>query len=192
MPGATSLGIPYPLQGETVDSTSWQDMATAVDALFTQLDALGTLATHRPTASVSSTGAVTGIASGSSLTQLFGTEDWDTGGYANLGVNNDRLTLDTGIFYVRYNVLVTPTNSATNITLVRSHILLDGLTISAVETDQAETDNGSAGQVATAMMVVFNNGAILQGFYTFIGTGGTAFSGSATLQVYKIRELLDQ
>jgi hypothetical protein len=167
-------------------------MATAVDALFTQLDALGTLATHRPTASVSSTGAVTGIASGSSLTQLFGTEDWDTGGYANLGVNNDRLTLDTGIFYVRYNVLVTPTNSATNITLVRSHILLDGLTISAVETDQAETDNGSAGQVATAMMVVFNNGAILQGFYTFIGTGGTAFSGSATLQVYKIRELLDQ
>jgi hypothetical protein len=192
MPGTTSLGIPYPFQNETVDAASWQNMATAVDALFTQLNSLSTLATNRPTASISSTGAVTGIASGSTLVQSFATEDWDTGGYANLGVNADRLTLDTGIFYARFNVLVTPTNSATNITLVRTFLVLDGLTLGAVETDQAETDNGSAGQVATSMMAVYNNGAVLQGVYSFFGTGGTAFSGSATLQVYKIRELLDQ
>lgn len=191
MPGSTSLGIPYPLQGETVDAQSWQDMATSVDSLFTTLNNLSPFATNRPTASISSTGAVTGIASGSTLVQSFATENWDTGGYANLGVNADRLTLDTGIFYMRFNVLVTPTNSATNITLVRTFLVLDGVTIGAVETDQAETDNGSAGQVVTSMYAVTNNGAILQGVYSFFGTGGTAFSGSATMQVYKIRELGD-
>lgn len=192
MPGATSLGIPYPFQGETVTAQSWQDMATSVDALFTTLNNLTTPATNRATASVSSVGAVTAIASGSTLVQSFATEDWDTGGYANLGVNADRLTLDTGIFYARFNVLVTPTNSATNITMVRTYLVLDGTTVGAVETDQAETDNGSAGQVATSMMFVPNAGAVLQGVYTFVGVGGTAFSGSATLQVYKIRELINQ
>lgn len=192
MPGTTSLGIPYPLQGETVNATSWQNMATVVDALFTQLDALRLLGTTRPTASVSSSGSVTAIASGTTTTQLYTIENWDNAGYATLGTNADRLTLDTGVFYGRFNCLVSPTNSAVNITLVRSSMLLNGIVIAGAETDPVESDNDPGGQVVSAIFVVGVAGSILTSQALFVGTGGTAFQASATLQVYKIRELLDQ
>ena len=56
MPGATPLGLRYPLQGETVDAASWQNLATDIDAQMTVIQGVRDKAFRPPTASVGNSG----------------------------------------------------------------------------------------------------------------------------------------
>lgn len=97
MPGVTTNRLyPYPLFGETVDATSWQNLANAVDADFTTADLLRADAQRRPLAYVA-TGANQAITSGV-LTNML----WDTDIVApnpatmhSTSVNTDRITVPT-------------------------------------------------------------------------------------------------
>jgi hypothetical protein len=190
MPGATSLGIRYPLEGETVTAQSWQDMADDIDALFTDLDTLRIAGLNRATASVSSSPAgVGGIVSGTTTTMTYTIEDWDTGGYANLGVNNDRLTLPTGLYFMRFSTFLGIPSTINDITLVRYFLNLNGIAIASIETD--ENSSITNNNTVTCVYPVMSASSSLTGSCRFNGTG-TATMAGASLQAYKIRELLDQ
>lgn len=100
MPGATPIfGIPYPCANEVVDAASFQDFADAVDAALTTLNTLSAYALARPTAKVFNS-APQVIVGGVLTVAIFDTEIWDNDGLANLGVNNNRFTVQTDGTYL--------------------------------------------------------------------------------------------
>jgi hypothetical protein len=185
MPGTTSLGIRYPFQNETVDEVSWQNMANDIDALLTSLQTLQTAALHPMTCSLSSSGTV-GVAPGGSVQQTFATEDWDVGGLANLGVSNNRMTLPTGLWYARYSAFA---SGYTTITLAHWGLFVGGATIIAEQEMDATTTTSISGHVSSLLYISVAN-TILQGNFIWFGTG-TAQLGTASMQVYKLREVAD-
>ena len=105
MPGTTSLGIRYPFQNETVNQASWQNMANDIDGLLTQLGVLRDATVNPATAQIFGSGTSVTLATNVTGNLTFNFENWDTAGYANLGVNNDRFTVQPGVFYVAVNFL---------------------------------------------------------------------------------------
>src|SRR6476646_479917 len=105
MPGTTPLGLRYPLQGETVDAASWQNLATDIDAQMTVIQGLRNKAFKPPTASIGNSGGnvlpVT-TATGVAASFLFNVVNWDNAGLVNLAVNNDRITVGPGVWWVRF------------------------------------------------------------------------------------------
>ena len=183
MPGTTSLGIRYPFQSETVTAQSWQNMADDIDGLLTSLQTLQTAALHPETASISSSGT-TNPASGASVQQTFATEDWDVGNLANLGVSNNRLTLSSGLWYARYSSFL---SGYTTITVAHWGLLVGGTTVVA-EQEMDSTTTTSVGGTVSSLVYASAAGTILQGNFIWIGTG-TGALGTATMQVYKLREV---
>lgn len=95
MPGVTPVyGIPYPCTNDAVTVASFQDFADAVDAALTTLNTLADEALTRPTAKVFNSATQT-IVGGVLTTAIFNSEIWDSDNLADLGVNNDRFTIQT-------------------------------------------------------------------------------------------------
>ena len=188
MPGATSLGIHYPLQNETVDAASWQTMANDIDALLTSLDALRDVAVSRPAAKISG-GSTIVAANTDSVMSGFSTESFDTGGYANLGVNNDRLTLPTGIFWC---YTVANMSGATTLAMTRTGLLVGGTTIWAMQQQDNYTAGHNPSSIRSSGLVVITVAStILQARIRWAGTGGPATFLSQELAAYKVRDLAD-
>lgn len=99
MPVTDTFALRYPGPYDVVDATSWQNLATDIDAAMSTVDAKRALAAKPKSARILNDS--TQLLTNGVLTVLtFSTEDWDIGGLANLGVNNDRLTLGTGLWLV--------------------------------------------------------------------------------------------
>ncbi len=190
MPGMTSLGIRFPLQGETVDATSWQNMANDIDALMTSLDTIRDRATKPESAMIRDTiGSVTTTpASNTDGVLHFSQVSWDTSTFANLGANNDRLTLSTGVYYA---TATSDISAYTTMTQARIG-LLTGSTLWAAQSIDTVSD-GSLFLVASGVVVVTAAATALQVRCRWNGTGTAVFdaAGGNNLFVYKIREISD-
>lgn len=187
MPGSTSLGIPYPLQGETVDAASWQDMADTVDGLLTQLDTIRDVAVSKPSVSISGGTVVTATGVNGTVTG-FTTEDWDTGGYADLGVNPDRVTVPAGIYFAVCEGSLT---GFTTLTMMRLSILADGVIWGANNVDTLTGSGVFRFSWGGGTVMVSTASNAIQVRTRWNGTGGPATTQSVTLRVYKIRDLAD-
>lgn len=102
MPGTTpNHAIPFPLMTETVDSISVKNLADTVDGLLNTGITTATSYTKRPAALVKRDSGTQSFATGVALANLtFTTEHYDNNGLGNLGVNNERLTIQTAGVYL--------------------------------------------------------------------------------------------
>ncbi len=186
MPGATSLGIRYPFQGETVSATSWQNTAEDIDGLLTQLDVLRDLSTSKPSASISGGTVVTASGAVGTLT-TYTDEDWVTAGYADLGVSNDRLTVPAGIYWTQCQTRIT---TVTTVTSARCGVLV-GTTVlwhaTTLDTVNATTPLCNS----TGIVIATGVSNILQVQVRWVGTGGPGTWVIGRLEAYKVRDLVD-
>jgi hypothetical protein len=195
MPGTTPLGLRYPFQGETVDATSWQNLATDIDGLMTTTQGLRTKAFHPQTASIGNSGGnvlpVT-TASGGSALMLFNVVNWDNASLVNLVANNDRITVGPGIWWAR--TTVSSLDSWTTLTYMRAGIIdATGSTWAFAQVDTVSTP-AIAGAVTTNALIVNRSPTLaIQMLVSWVGTGGPArwAQGTANLQVYRVREIGD-
>lgn len=114
MPANTPRGYPYPLYSDPADfPTQSQNFANAVDADVQAQVASIADALQSPSAAVSAT-ANQAIANNTVVTVTFATEDYDNAAMANLGVNNDRLTItETGFYLLSAFVTFATSGTAT-------------------------------------------------------------------------------
>ena len=114
MPANTPRGYTYPLYTDPNNfPADMADFANDVDADVAALVARQTAALNRPSARVSAT-ANQLIAANTNTFATFATEEYDNAAMANLGVNNDRLTLtSTGIYLVTAEVNFSSNGNAT-------------------------------------------------------------------------------
>lgn len=183
MPGATSLGIPYPLQGEPVNATSWQNLATAVDGLMTQLDVIRDLAVSRPSATMQQGGGGTVMATGvtTTLTPFAGTV-WDNGGFVSLAPA--QFNVPPGVYWVSVGGALV--SGFTTITTARLAISTPGFVWAS------QTITGGSVLPGTQALVFCNGATTAISFQAqWQGTGGPATVAFATAQIVKIRALAD-
>ena len=188
MPGTTSLGIHYPLQNETVNATSWQTMATDVDTLLSQLDVLRLKTTNPLTASISGpfiTPATAVATATDGIYNVFNTVNWDTGGFANLGVNPDRLTLSTGIYFARATAAIT---NYTTLTFMRVGVLV-GANWWSRQTTSTISGTPIVTASASALIAVTAPATTLKLSVRWVGTGGPANFIQGRLECYKVRDI---
>lgn len=102
-------GIVYPCGDDTIDTGIFQEFAESLDAAFVAGQAELDAATKRPTAQVYQNGLVAiAITAATDTTCTYTTEVFDNGGMANLGVNNDRLTIVVGgVYWVELMIQIT-------------------------------------------------------------------------------------
>lgn len=98
MPVTPNWNIPYPCAGETIDCTVFQAFTQAIQDAVTGLGDLSNDILNRPAAKVSGGGQA--IAVGVSTNAVYTDELYDNAAMANLGVNNDRLTITTSGMYM--------------------------------------------------------------------------------------------
>lgn len=115
MPANTPRGYTYPLYTDANNFPAQiQDFATDVDTdVQAQVALANTALVNPPSARVSAT-ANQSIAVNTQTLATFATEDYDNGAMANLGVNNERLTLvTTGVYLVGASVRFVANGNAT-------------------------------------------------------------------------------
>jgi len=114
MPANTPRGYTYPLYSDPANfPAQLQDFAQDVDTDVATLVARQTAALNRPSARVSAT-ANQNVPANTPTILTWATEEYDNAAIANLGVNNDRLTLtQTGIWLVTAEVNFTANGNAT-------------------------------------------------------------------------------
>lgn len=188
MPGATPLGLRYPLQGETVDATSWQNLANDIDGLMTTVDSLRDRSIKPATASIRGSFSGTAVATGvDSVYNNFNAVVWDNSSFANLGVNPDRLTLSTGVYYASAMGEIT---AYTTLTFFRVGLLAGGRIWAMQHVDTLAVATFPQAQ-ASGVVVITTPSTALQMRIRWNGTGGPATVVDGLLSVYKIRELAD-
>lgn len=134
MPGMTSNEFfPYPLMGETVDATSWQNLANAIDASLATLATGAADAKKPPTAMVRQSFAGTAITVNTDTNILFTTDQFvDPSSMHSTSVNTDRIILpEPGIYLVRGQTTV---SSTTTLTTAKAAISLNGTIVFAEQT----------------------------------------------------------
>jgi hypothetical protein len=183
MPGATSLGIRYPFQGETVTATSWQNTANDIDGLLTQLDVLRDTSISKLSASISG-GTVATATGATGVATTFTNENWDTGGYADLVANNDRLTVTPGVYWTQCRAILT---TVTTITSARCGVLVGGAVLwNAITVDTIGGTNVACN--STGIVVVTLPATIFQVQVRWVGTGGPGTWTNVRLEAYKVRD----
>ena len=103
MPQNTPRGYTYPLLSDVQNFPAQiQDLAQDIDADVEALDDAIQAAFNRDSARLSGpVGGTQAVASGAAgVTVTYSTEEYDNAGMANLGVNNDRLTIVNGGVYL--------------------------------------------------------------------------------------------
>jgi hypothetical protein len=114
MPANTPRGYSYPLYTDPADpQAAIQDLAQDVDTDVAALVARQTAALARASARVSAT-ANQNIPANTNTIVTWATEEYDNAAMANLGVNNDRLTLtETGVYLVTAEINFSSNGNAT-------------------------------------------------------------------------------
>lgn len=101
MPGSTdNFAIPYPCNGETIDCGVFADWANAIQAAVSTVRTAQQFALNKPAAGITvptSNAIAVGVAT---VVTGFTNENYDNNGMANLGVSNDRLTIQTQGLYL--------------------------------------------------------------------------------------------
>lgn len=183
MPGVTSLGIHYPYMSEGVSDVSCKTLADDVDGLLVALAAKRTAALHKLTARIRLTTPLNVVAA-TPTNIVFQVEDWDTDALANLGVNNERLTIDNGFWWVTGSI---SGGGVGTLTSHRAMLTLNGTVVYAHKTDQTS----STSAVTTTSGLVLNSAGPsplrLQSVWT--GAGGPLSVSGASLTAIRIRSL---
>lgn len=184
MPGSTSLGIPYPLQGEVIDATDAQDMATAIDTLLTQLDTLRDLANLHPNAAMSGGSVVTATGVNGTVTN-YSAIDWDTASYCNLGTHPSSFEVPAGVYWAVAGGFIT---GATTVNQKRLGILHNSVIWGAQSTDIVTSGNGTmCVSSGTVVATGATNTIEVRTFWS--GTGGPATTQFVSFRIYQIRTL---
>lgn len=134
MPGTTpNEFFPYPLMGETVNATSWQNLANAIDASLVTLNTAAIDAKKPPTAMVNQTAAGTAITVNTDTNILFNTDQFvDPSSMHSTSVNTDRIiTPEPGVYLVRGQVQI---GSTTTLTTIKAAVSLNGTIVFAEQT----------------------------------------------------------
>lgn len=193
MPGVTPLGLRYPYQNETVNAASWLNLANDIDALMTVTKGLRDKAFRTQTASVVNQGSsslAVNTASGATGTMLYNKVNWDTNGLVNLGVNNDRITIGPGVWFVRFGIALL--SSVTTVTVARVIIADTGGGVQYSNSQMDTFPGTNVGGINTTGIIVNTAAALgVVGLVTWTGTGGPGqwASSTAGLQVVRIREI---
>lgn len=133
MPGTTpTYAIPFPYETETVNATSVKNTADAIDALLNTQITAATAAAKYPAALVKRDTGSQSFATGAAVANLtYTTEHYDNNGLGNLGVNNERLTIQTaGVYFVVGGVFLDSSNNE-NITMAELTMTLNGTMVCA-------------------------------------------------------------
>lgn len=187
MPGSTSLGIPYPLQGEVIDAASFQAMSTAVDTLLTSLDALRDLALTKPSAGL--TGGSIATATGVNGTVAnYTTIQWDTAGYANLGTHPNSFVVPPGIYWASCGGNL---SGATTVATKRLGILFNSIIWGAQATDITSGTGNGTFSVSSGVIVCSAPTNTIEVRTFWSGTGGPATTQFVDFRIYQIRALAD-
>jgi len=100
MPESTPIyGITYPCATDVIDAAAFQTFANDVDSAIATVNAVSTDALNRPAARIINFG-MQALVNGASTAAIYDTEVFDNDGMANLGVSNDRLTVQTAGTYL--------------------------------------------------------------------------------------------
>jgi hypothetical protein len=113
-------GITYPCSGDTIDAGVFQTFSDTLDAALETVRAELAQATNRPSAQIYQGGTVPiPIAVATDVTATFTTEVFDNDDMANLAVNNDRLTIQTGgVYWVSMTVQVSDFTTLTSVSAI--------------------------------------------------------------------------
>lgn len=165
MPGSTGLGIPYPLETETVTSASVKDLADSVDALLAAAFTSASLNRSRPAALVQRDTGTQSFTSGVALANVtYTTEAYDNDGMGNLGVNNERLTIQTAGVYALFFAWRVPSTNANQFTSSNSIITVNGTLVTGRKLRWGEDG-------AIVCMRRMSAADIVRAQYTWTGTG---------------------
>lgn len=182
MPVTDRFSLRYPGPYDVVSATSWQNLASDIDAAFTLVDAKRVLAVTPKSARILNNSTQTmAVSTPTGIT--FSTEEWDNGGLANLGVNNDRLTLGTGIWLVCGGLRF---SGMTNVGHVEASVRLNGVTSAQYRIGGIYSGATPIIQ-ATALIVCTAVTDYVDFVCAWSGTGGPATALAAYLQATKIR-----
>jgi hypothetical protein len=165
VPGATGLGIPYPLEAEVVDANSVQNLANSVDALLNTAFTAANLSRSRPAALAVRDTTTQSFTSGVALANVtYTTEHYDNDAMCNLGVNNERLTVVTAGVYCVYFAWAVPSSNSSQFTSSNTVITVNGAIVSGRKLRWGEDG-------AIVCMRRLAAADILRAQYTWTGTG---------------------
>lgn len=186
MPGYTSLGIPYPLMGEVVDASDFQDMSTYVDTLLSQLDALRDLAGTKPLAAMSGGSVVTATGVNGTVAN-YSSIVFDNASYADLGVHPNSFLVPPGLYWASCGGFL---SGATTVAQKRLAILYNGFIWGGQSTDVLTSGNGTM-SVASGTIVATAPTNTIEVRTFWSGTGGPATTQFVDFRIYQIRALAD-
>jgi hypothetical protein len=178
MAGATTVqAFPYPFLNEAATPVSVQNLANQIDTRLTAKDTARSTAMRRDTARINRISGSISLAINTINNQTFDTESWDVGGLANLGVNNERITIvKTGLYYVHGSYIGTA--MANTATVIEAAINRNGT--SFIKHKESLSDLGGAGtqdryiQVAGVKSLTAGDIIQLQAFWN--GSGGGPYN----------------
>lgn len=166
MPVTPNWNIPYPCAGETIDCTVFQAFTQAIQDAVTGLDDLSTDILNRPAAKV--TGGSQAIAVGVSTNATYTTEVYDNAAMANLGVNNDRLTITTSGMYMvtAWSVL------GSGFTTITSNAVAITNNATVLYRKKNSSDTNLTMAVSVTGLINCTAGDVLRASILWTGTGG--------------------
>jgi hypothetical protein len=104
MPATPNYGIVYPCSGSQIDCDVFAEFTDSVQSALMSLDTLQAQAQSMPSASIRRNSGSSPLTINVATSVQFDQEEWDNDGMANLGANNDRLTVQTpGIYMVMFH-----------------------------------------------------------------------------------------
>lgn len=177
MPGLTpNEFFPYPYMGETVNATSWQNLATAIDAALASVALVATDAKKPPTAIVRESVGGTAITVATNTNILFNSNTFvDPTSMHSTSVNTDQVILpEAGIYLVRGSITL---GSPTTLTLMRAAITLNGVQVFARQ-DSPKNVNQSWTTDCNGVVISMAAGDILRLVARWGGTGTATTVGS--------------
>lgn len=177
MPSTPNFAIPYPCSGDNIDCGVFEDFTTAVQNALLSVDVSVEEANNRPAASISMS-ASQNINVGAATNVQFGSELYDNDNMANLGVNNDRLTVVTTGMYMVTGFTLGNGGSVTTLTSEAVALSRNGTIL--YRKKNSSDDNRSMGNTVTGL-INCTAGDILRLVYLWTGTGGPMSLGFGTL-----------
>lgn len=174
MPATTPrFGFRYPCEQDPISVTDFQNLAYDIEAVASTVNALATLAPHRPAASVAvspSSSTSQAFTVNTPTNWLFNREWFDTDNMVDLAANNDRITIRTAGFYmadVSMGLGLTPN---TTLTSQKMDITVN----STVMLSRKFGRMAFTGSVGGLLPQRLNVGDVVRFRYTWTGTGGPA------------------
>jgi hypothetical protein len=184
MPGTTANEFfPYPYMGETVNATSWANLANAIDAALVTLNAVATDAKKPPTVMVRETLAGTAITVATNTNIFFTTNQFiDPSSMHSTSSNTDQIiTPEPGIYLCRGAVQV---GGTTTLTGLKAAVSLNGTQVLARQENPKNLNTSWTTEV-NGVVLSMAAGDIIRLVARWAGTG-TATTIGCQLHVTRI------